>query len=276
MNGLIGAGKNIGVSSVVQSALRLHGQMMHVGQAGATLAWLSLRDKVEARDVVGDLAKVRELQLRLVRGSGGPGILLWPWHDLAPDDLHFEAANLLAMRGIWQPDADSLFFKPDQIMSRRELARLLTRSYRALSDSKEWPHHEIPLYKDVPVDDPDRAFIEAMVTWGKFQPTAPSFTPDTMATRATLADWLKRLGLQTSKTLADFGARPLTRAEAAQHVWRALSLEREWLPPSGKWLQPDSDDDGDGIKDYDDPLPFDRDNNNIPDRLQPPNSAKRS
>ncbi|NBV86452.1 MAG: FAD-dependent oxidoreductase, partial [Verrucomicrobia bacterium] len=85
MDGLIGAGKNIGVSSVVQSAIRLHGQMMHVGQAGATLAWLSLRDGIEPRVVAGDMARVRELQLRLARGCGGPGILLWPWHDIARD-----------------------------------------------------------------------------------------------------------------------------------------------------------------------------------------------
>lgn len=44
MNGRLGCGKNIGVSSVVQSALRLHGQMMHVGQSVATLAAMSLRE----------------------------------------------------------------------------------------------------------------------------------------------------------------------------------------------------------------------------------------
>ena len=161
-------------------------------------------------------------------------------------------------------------------MSRRELARILTRLCCALSDTKDWPDHEIPLYTDVPVHDPDRAFIEAMVTWGDFQPTAPSFNPDAMATRATLADWLKRLSLQASKSLHDFGSRPLTRAEAAQHVWRALLQEHEWSPAPGNWLNPNGDDDGDGIKDYDDPLPFDKDNNNIPDHLQPPSSTKRS
>ncbi|WP_038167304.1 FAD-dependent oxidoreductase, partial [Verrucomicrobium sp. BvORR106] len=97
MDGLIGGGKNIGASSVVQSALRLHGQMMHVGQTGATLAWMSLRNGVQPRATVGDLARVRELQSRLVKGCGGPGILIWPWHDLDPDDLHFEAANALAL-----------------------------------------------------------------------------------------------------------------------------------------------------------------------------------
>ncbi len=269
MNGLIGAGKNIGVSSVVQSAIRLHGQVMNVGQAGATLAWLCLRDGVEPRDVAGDFARVRELQLRLARGCGGPGVLLWPWHDLAPDDLHFEAANMLGVRGIWQPDADSLLFKADQTMTRREVARLLARLCRALPEAKDWPSNDKPMFADVAANDPDRVFIESMIAWGDFQPTAPRFTPDAPATRATLSEWLKRLGLPVANTLADNGARSLTRAEAAVHLWRALHLRTEWFPAPGKWLQPGGDDDGDGRTDYDDPLPFDRDNNNVPDRLQP-------
>lgn len=270
MNGLIGAGKNIGVSSVVQSAIRLHGQMMHVGQAGATLAWLCLRDGIEPRAVASDVMKLRELQLRLVRGAGGPGILLWPWHDLAPDDLHFEAANMLAVRGIWQPEPDSLFFKPDQAVTRRELARVLVRLCRALPQAKDWPKNDKPLYEDVAADDPDRASIEAMIAWGEFQPTAPRFTPDALATRATLAEWLKRLGLPVANSLPNFGTLPLTRALAAQHLWRALRMAGEWTPAPSTWLQPTGDDDSDGRNDYDDPLPFDRDNNNVPDRLQPP------
>ncbi len=275
MNGLIGAGKNIGVSSVVQSAIRLHGQMMHVGQAGGTLAWLSLRDGVEPRKIAGDLARIRELQLRLVRGSGGPGVLLWPWHDLSPDDLHFEAVNMLAVRGIWQPDADSLFFKADQTMSRREVARILARLSRSLDGARDWPNLEKPLYSDVSKEDGDRAFIEAMVSWGDFKPMGAVFNPEGNATRATLSDWMKRLGLPVDASLANYGTRALTRGELAEHVWRALSQKGEWLPPSGAWLQNGGDDDGDGRKDYEDPLPLDRDNNNIPDRLEPPVSLKK-
>ena len=270
MNGLIGAGKNIGVSSVVQSAIRLHGQMMHVGQAGATLASMCLRDGIEPRDVAGDISKLRELQLSLVRGKGGPGVLLWPWHDLTPDDLHFEAANMLAVRGIWQPDANSLFFKSEEAMSRRELARVVARLCRALPDAMDWSNNEKPVYPDVAIDDPDRIYIESMVGWGYFKLMAPRFTPEGIATRATLAEWLKRLGLPVSKSLADYGSSPLTRALAAQHLWRALQIKGEWFPASAKWLQPNHDDDRDGRQDYDDPLPFDHDNNNVPDRLQPP------
>ena len=268
MNGLVGGGKNIGVSSVVQSAIRLHGQMMHVGQAGATLAWMCLRDGIQPRQLVGDFAKVRELQMHLVRGKGGPGVLLWPWQDLEPDDSCFEAANMLAVRGVWQQDADSLSFVPERHVTRRELARALARLYRSLPEAKDWTHLESPLYKDVPLDDPDRALIEGMVTWGDFKPYAKAFNPDAVATRATLFEWLKRLGLPASKSLADNGTQPLICAEALEHLWRALRMKGEWFPPSGQWMKPHGDDDGDGRPDYEDPLPFDRDNNNVPDRLE--------
>ena len=89
MDGLLGCGKNIGVSSVVQSALRLHGQMMLVGQAAATLAWESLESGARPRDIVADVKRVREVQAKLARGHGGPGVLLWPWQDVQPDDLSY-------------------------------------------------------------------------------------------------------------------------------------------------------------------------------------------
>jgi len=110
LDGLFGCSNNIGYSSVVSSAVRLHGHMMHVGQAVGTAAWLCLRDATKPRDLACDWARVRELQTRLVRSAGGPGVLLWPFHDLAPDDLRFEAANQLAVRGIWQADPNSLDF----------------------------------------------------------------------------------------------------------------------------------------------------------------------
>jgi hypothetical protein len=53
-------------------------------------------------------------------------------------------------------------------------------------------------------------------------------------------------------------------------LYRLLQERGERLPEGGSWLRPGGDDDGDGRGDYDDPLPFDRDNNSVPDRLQPP------
>lgn len=224
MDGLIGGGKNLGVSSVVQSALRLHGQMMHAGQAAGTLAWICLRDACQPRAIAADAARVREVQLRLVRGCGGPGVLLWPWQDLAPVDLHFEAANLLAVRGIWRPEADSVFFEPARELTRRELARRLVDLLDVLRARPALPAK--PVYADVRVDDPDRAAIEAMVLGGDFQPLASHFRPDAPATWATLHAWLTRSGLAASPGLVEKGRAELslTRAEAVQHLWRALRL----------------------------------------------------
>jgi hypothetical protein len=126
-DGLLGAGKNIGVSSVVQSALRLHGQMMLCGQASATIAWLGLRDGLQPREIAADPQRVREVQRTLVRGNGGPGILLWPYHDLPPEHAAFEAINLLSVAGLWKPDPESVFFQPDRELGGDEWSALLAR-----------------------------------------------------------------------------------------------------------------------------------------------------
>lgn len=126
-DGLLGAGKNIGVSSVVQSALRLHGQMMLCGQASGTVAWMCLRDSLQPRQLASNAARIGELQRTLVRSNAGPGVLIWPYHDLSPEHPAFEAANLLSVSGIWKPDADSVFFKPDEPMRTEEWTALLAR-----------------------------------------------------------------------------------------------------------------------------------------------------
>lgn len=128
MDGLIGAGKNIGVSSVVQSALRLHGQMILCGQAGATLAAMCLRDSTEPRAVAADARRIREIQRTLVHGAGGPGVLLWPYHDLPPEHPAFEAANLFTVAGIWRADADSVFFQPEKALATGEWNAVIERA----------------------------------------------------------------------------------------------------------------------------------------------------
>ncbi|MBI5802698.1 MAG: FAD-dependent oxidoreductase [Verrucomicrobia bacterium] len=126
-DGLLGAGKNIGVSSVVQSALRLHGQMMLCGQASATVAWLCLRDGLQPRELAANSQRVRDVQRTLVRSAAGPGVLLWPYHDLPPEHAAFEAINLLSVAGMWKPDADSVFFQPNREFSADDWSVLLSR-----------------------------------------------------------------------------------------------------------------------------------------------------
>jgi len=117
-DGLLGASKNIGVSSIVQSALRLHGQMMLCGQASATVAFVALQHDLQPRDVAANSDLVREVQTLLLNGAGGPGVLIWPYHDLPPDHAAFEAANLMTIHGIWQFDPDSILFGTDEAVTR--------------------------------------------------------------------------------------------------------------------------------------------------------------
>ncbi len=225
-DGLLGASKNIGVSSVVQAALRLHGQMMQVGQASATVAWLCLRDGIQPREVAASPVRYREVQCRLVRGCGGPGVLLWPWQDMPPEAMHFEAANMLAVRGIWPADAESVFFDPDKIMTRRELARVLARLYRSLPEAKEWHSSLPPRFADVPVNDPDRAAIEAMIALGDCDQQQAVFQPDLTCERSVLYRWLKALGLPANASLIekDSASPTLTRAEAVRLLYGVLQI----------------------------------------------------
>jgi len=272
MEGLLGCSKNIGVTSMVQSSLRLHGQMMHVGAATATVAAVCLREGIQPREVASSMKLVREVQTRLVRGAGGPGTLLWPWHDVSPNDEFFEAANMLALTRVWRTDADNVFFHPRQTVTRRELAVALAKLCRALPGAKAWPDSKTPRFTDVPAADPDRAHIEAVMSWGDFGKPSPTFQPEGSVDMAVLHRWLTALGLPASPTLlaSKYSRVPLSRAECVDYLYRILLAKGEMLPAARTWLQPGSDEDGDGRKDHDDALPFDRDNNNLPDRLQSP------
>ncbi|CAN5886102.1 hypothetical protein BH11VER1_BH11VER1_06190 [soil metagenome] len=232
MNGLLGCGKNIGVSSVVQSALRLHGQMMLVGQASATVAAQCLRDDQEPRTLAASPKHWRQVQQTLVRGCGGPGVILWPWQDLTPEDLPFEAANMLAVRGIWQADADSVFFQKDKAVPRRELARALARICPLLPGAKAAPSLSVEArFKDVRLDDTDRTAIETLMSWGNFNNTSENFMPDDAATWQVLHQWLSALDLPASPGLLEkpYADQPLTRGECVRHLWRVIMLKGESL-----------------------------------------------
>jgi hypothetical protein len=255
MDGLLGCSKNIGVTSMVQSSLRLHGQMMHVGSAVGTVAAISLMDGIQPREIATSPKHIREVQRTLLRH----GTLIWPWHDVKADEPHFEAASLLTLSGIWRADPDNVFFKPDQVVTRRELAGALVRLVRSLPETKDWPASPAqPRFADVPANDADRAFIESMIAWGDFGPQQPTFQPNEPVNWGTLDRWLAALKLPTFKTLSHtkVKAYPLTRAECVDYLHRVLRQLGEHSPASYEI-------------DSNDAMPFDDDNDKVPDRLQP-------
>ena len=108
--GLLGGGKNIGVSSIAQAALRLHPQMVLSGQCAGALAATALASGKSPRAVVADAKAVGALQERMVRGAGGkPGVAIWAWQNLAPGDPDFVKANIPVVRTA--PDATDFTYR---------------------------------------------------------------------------------------------------------------------------------------------------------------------
>ena len=265
-DGLLGTSKNIGVSSIVQSALRLHGQMMLCGQASGTVAAMCLREGVQPRDLARDWGKVRECQRTLTRGvQGHPGVLLWPYQDLRPDDLCFESVNMLAMLGVWQGDAENLDFRPMEPVRRGEMARILTRACKLVQADRPWQRKEVRRFTDVPADHADSVFIQSFCAWSKLGKDGDPFRPDQPAAMSTLVQWLEGLGLIPKGRMDGKDSSPVMRGDLARILWGILRDKPELSMPPPVYLKPGNDSDGDGIADLDDAMPFDADNDRIPD-----------
>ncbi len=189
-DGLIGTSKNIGVTSLVSAAMRVHGQMVLCGQASGTLAAVALKHRVQPREVASTWSRVREVQSLLLRPpAGAPGVALWPYHDLSPDDLYFEAVNQLEIRGVRLGTADSLDFEPFAPVSEAQLAGIFDR------------------------------VAEHFVCPGSASDASDKAAP---ATWKQLAAHLTALGLTPPKALAGDPDQPLLRGELASMLWYVL------------------------------------------------------
>lgn len=134
LDGLILAGKNLGVSSVVQSAVRLHGHGMLAGQAAATTAFVSLSESVPPRHLATDMDSVRQIQQQLlasrdvVTKQSPPGVLIWPYHDVPPTADYFAAANWAAITGVYVPNDRVPDFDADREVSIAEIKQANARA----------------------------------------------------------------------------------------------------------------------------------------------------
>jgi len=132
IDGLIGAQKNLGYTSIVQAAVRLHDQCIHAGQAAAALAELCLRMKLDPRDVPYDRALIEEVRHALCGGSQGVPMLLWPYRDLAADHEAFVAVNRLAARGALPIARRDVDFRPDDAAEAEWCNEVIARTTATL------------------------------------------------------------------------------------------------------------------------------------------------
>lgn len=113
MDGLLGAQKNLGYSSIVSAAIRLHDQGVHVGQASAAMAAVSLREKVDPREIPYRRDLLEAVRHELCGGTRGRPLLLWPWRDLPADHAAFVAVNRLSALSCLPVESREVDFRPD-------------------------------------------------------------------------------------------------------------------------------------------------------------------
>jgi hypothetical protein len=135
MNGLLGAQKNVGYSSIVGAAIRLHDQCIAIGQAAGATAVVSLRAKIDPRSIPYDRDSLEQVREGLCRKtSQGTALLLWPFRDLSPDQDAFVAINRLAAIGIVANDPYEVDFLPDQRATEKWQHRMIDLADEATSE----------------------------------------------------------------------------------------------------------------------------------------------
>ena len=114
MDGLLGAQKNVGYSSIVCAAIRLHDQCIAIGEAAGVAAAVALRHDIQPRDLPFDRSLLEEVRHGLCgENEKSTPLQLWPFRDLSATHPAFVAINRLAARGMVPQDPTEVDFKPD-------------------------------------------------------------------------------------------------------------------------------------------------------------------
>jgi hypothetical protein len=161
------------------------------------------------------------------------------------------------------------------VVTRRELARAFVRAVRSVDATRTWYRGKQRLFTDVAWGDADLVAIESLKSWGIVPPSQWEFRAGDPADWKTLYQWSKAAGwkptegLNASDARLGAGSPALYRYEMAIQLWYVIKDRQEAFPAAPGYLSRGSDADGDGIADLDDALPFDRNNNSVPDLIDP-------
>lgn len=139
MDGLLGAQKNFGASSMVQAAIRLHDQCIHIGQASGALAVVALRHAVDPREVPYERALLEETRDLLCGGHWGRPLLLFPWRDLPADHEAFVAVNRLSALGCLPMEATKVDFHPDEPAEGEWMEEVREQTETQIPGARDFP-----------------------------------------------------------------------------------------------------------------------------------------
>ncbi|QDS86630.1 FAD dependent oxidoreductase [Rosistilla ulvae] len=136
VQGLIGAQKNLGYSSIVSSSCRLHDQSIHAGQAAGAVAAVSLKLGQQP----GTTAHLPAIWSGLLSSAHGAPMAIWPFVDVDPFDPDFAVFQQLALRRVLGLRASDTKFEPDlpadEDWVSRVIASVKRRGYQYSQPSK--------------------------------------------------------------------------------------------------------------------------------------------
>ena len=119
---LLAACKNLGVTHLTNGCYRLHPIEWNIGESAGALAAFCGARETEPAGVWASPSLLAAYQAELLK----QGIPIYWWGDLAPEHPAFEAAQALAMEGIW-PEPDKIEFEPNAPLADNEREILETR-----------------------------------------------------------------------------------------------------------------------------------------------------
>jgi hypothetical protein len=129
VDGLLGAQKNLGYSSIVGSAVRIHDQSIAIGQAAGATAAVALRRNLPPRLFPYRLDLLGEVQMALCsRLDGGIPAMLWPFRDMDPSHPAFVASNLLAVQQSLPYEQHQVDFRPNDPATEEWKSQVIARS----------------------------------------------------------------------------------------------------------------------------------------------------
>ncbi|MBZ0187253.1 MAG: FAD-dependent oxidoreductase, partial [Candidatus Obscuribacterales bacterium] len=120
---LLPACKNIGVTHITNGAYRLHPIEWSIGTAAGLLARYSLRHNLQAGKISKNIHHLIEIQRELAE-NGNP--LFW-FDDVPTDHFAFAPIQMVSLYDLLPGDEDSLSFRPDDPLSRKQAAHVLAR-----------------------------------------------------------------------------------------------------------------------------------------------------
>lgn len=131
-DGLLGAQGNVGFSSIVSAAIRLHDQRIHIGQAAGAAAAVSLQHEIELRQLIEQRTLFEEIRAGLCSSlDGGIPLLLWPFRDLPADHPAFTAINRLHAAQLLSTEATEVDFRPDDPAKQAWIQKGIEQIYRS-------------------------------------------------------------------------------------------------------------------------------------------------